>query len=78
MNVKGVTISTLNKSSGFYKLKISKGKYKTYNFTYYREYFKDKLGLTLLWINDLEGKFLGCRLKHISNKRVIKKLDRFV
>lgn len=77
MNVKGITTSITTKSAGLYKLKINKGSFKGYKLTYYREFFNKNLDLTLLWINDLKGKFLGYKLKHINNGKVIKKIDRF-
>ena len=77
MNIKGITTSLINKSAGLYELKINKGRFKEYKLTYYREFFNKNLDLTLLWIRDLKGKFLGYRLKHINNGKVIKKIDRF-
>lgn len=77
MNVTGITTSIINKSAGLYELKINKGRFKGYELTYYREFLNKNLDLTLLWIRDLKGKFLGYRLKHINNGKVIKKIDRF-
>ena len=64
--------------AGFKKLKKATGKYRDYNITVYKEYFKNDVELRFTRVTNNLGKFIGSRLVHISNGRIINRIDRFV
>ena len=74
----GVLQSLSVNYAGFKKLKKATGKYKDYNITVYKEYFRNDVELRFTCITNSLGKFIGSRLVHIDNGRIVKKIDRFV
>ena len=74
----GVLQSLSVNYAGFKKLKKATGKYKDYNITVYKEYFRNDVELRFTWVTNSLGKFIGSRLVHIDNGRIVKKIDRFV
>ena len=76
-------VSNINKNLsrcglGLYELIVNKRTYKGYEYTLYREFFKNKLDLSVLMFKDKLNKHSGFRLKHISNGRITRKLDNFI
>lgn len=77
MRVQGVLKNKIIKNYITGRLEILEGTYKDKNVRIYREYLNNKLDLKYYEVRDKLGNFIGSRLLHIRDGKVIKKLDKF-
>ena len=59
------------------RLEILEGTYRDKTVKIYKEYLYNKLDLKYYEVKDKLGNFIGSRLLHIRDGKVIKKLDKF-
>ena len=78
MKVNNINKNLSHIGVGLSELFINKRTYKGMELTLFREFFKKKLEVSVLLINDKVNKHSGFRLKHINNSRLVKKIDRFI